>query len=77
MGGTEIAPFISFESDEAAEIKVTSDRIKESSEIIVRPQSKNVEITKNGNEAIFTLSRHGAYTFEVDSFNEALHIEER
>ena len=33
-----------------------------------------MEITKNGNEAIFTLSRHGAYTFEVDGFNEALHI---
>ena len=71
---TEEAPFVSLESDKEIEIKVVSDKIKENSEIVVRPQSKGVKITHIDNQAMFSLKEHGAYTFEIDGFHEALHI---
>lgn len=71
---TEEAPFISFESDDKVEIKIKKDKINPKSDIVVRPQSKGVKISVQDNEACFTLTEHGAYTFEIDGFNEALHL---
>lgn len=74
MKDTENAPFISFESNEKVEIRVKSDKIKAISDLVVRPQSKCVTIARKDNEATFVLKEHGAYTFEIDGFHEALHI---
>ena len=71
---TETAPFVSFESDEPVEVRVISDKLKTAAEVIVRPQSKGVSVTRGDGEAVFSLSRHGAYTFEIDGFHEALHL---
>ena len=71
---TEEAPFISFESNEKVEIRIKKDKIEQNSEIVVRPQSKAIKVNVKNGEACFTLTEHGAYTFEIDGFHEALHV---
>ncbi len=74
LDGTETAPFISFEADEAVLIKVKKAAIKGAESLIVRPQSKRVETTVCGDEVLFKLTQYGAYTFEINGHHEALHI---
>ena len=71
---TEIAPFLSFESNGPAEVRVRSERIRPQSELIVRPRSRNVRVAAKNGEATFVLPGPGAYTFEIDGFHKALHL---
>ena len=73
---TEEAGFVSFESDEKAEIvfepkfKTLHDR----SDVVVRPLSKNIKVKNENGKLAFTLTEYGAYTVEIDGFHNALHI---
>lgn len=74
LNDTEEAPFLSFSSDGEVTVSVRSERIKPHSEIVIRPQSKGVRAIPDGEGVRFTLKKHGAYTFEVDGFHNALHL---
>ena len=69
---TEEAAFLSFESDEAVTLTVTYKNAPD--EVLVRPLSKGVNASIDGNTATVTLSQSGAYTVEADGFHHALHV---
>lgn len=69
---TELAPVLSFSADEAVTVTVTYENTP--SEVLVRPLSRGVKATVQGNTATLTLTTPGAYTVEADGFHNALHI---
>ncbi len=69
---TELAPVLSFSSDEAVTVTVTYENAP--AEVLVRPLSKGVVASVEGVTATLTLPAPGAYTVEADGFHEALHI---
>lgn len=69
---TEKAAFLSLESND--EVCITITYGTPPSEVTVRPLSRGVKATVNGNTATLTISSHGSYTVEADGHNHALHI---
>ncbi len=69
---TEIAAFISFESDESVTLEVECS--KKFKKPIVRPLSKYIEPTAKGNVVTFSIRKKGQYVLELDDEHEALHI---
>ena len=69
---SESAGFISFEADEAVELRVKKSTPFTSA--VVRPTSKNITPKIDGDEIIFTLTEKGGYVLEVDGMHGALHI---
>ncbi len=72
---TEIASFISFDmttDHEPAYLQV--DVPHNFSEAVVRPLSKNVRPSWEGNSISFTIFKPGQYTLEIDGHHHALHI---
>ena len=69
---SEPASYINFYSDEEVTLKVTCRR--EFKKATVRPLSKNVEISRDGQELTFTLKEPGGYVLEADGEHYALHI---
>ena len=69
---TELAPVLSFSSDEAVTVTVTYENAP--AEVLVRPLSKGITAEVKGNTATLTITIPGAYTVEADGFHNALHI---
>ena len=69
---TEMAGFLSFESDEQVSISVTWQ--EEPAQVLIRPLSRGVQAEIDGCTATFTLPGCGQYTVEADGFHSALHI---
>ena len=69
---TELAPVLSFSSDETVTVSVTYETVP--SEVLVRPLSRGVKACVEGSTATLTLPAPGAYTVEADGFHNALHI---
>ena len=69
---TELAPVLSFSSDETVTVTVTYETAP--AEVLVRPLSKSVTAEVKGSTATLTLTTPGAYTVEADGFHNALHI---
>ncbi len=69
---TELAPVLSFSSDEAVTVTVTYENAP--AEVLVRPLSRGVTARAEGSTVTLTLPAPGAYTVEADGFHEALHI---
>jgi len=72
LNNTEIASFISFESDEEVNIEIEVKR--KFSEAIIRPLSENIKISRTGKKLLFSLSKVGQYVLNFDGFYKALHI---
>lgn len=68
----EWASFISFFGDEEVTVEVECER--EFKTATVRPRSKNVAVTANGNKVSFVLKTIGNYVLELDDNHFALHI---
>ena len=68
----EWASFISFFGDERVTVEVECAR--EFERAVVRPLSKNVDVTTDGNKVTFSLEETGNYVFELDDSHFALHI---
>jgi hypothetical protein len=69
---TELAPFFSFEMDEAVNVHLTAD--KDFQEVVIRPLSENIKAKTDGRDIYFTIRQPGQYTVELDGFHNALHI---
>lgn len=69
---TEEAAFLSFESDGEVTLTVTYKNVP--CEVTVRPLSKQIKASVEGNTATITLKEVGAYTVEADGFHHALHV---
>ena len=69
---SEPASYINFYANEAVTLKVTCERDFKTA--VVRPLSKKVEISRNGQELTFTLKESGGYVLETDGEHYALHI---
>ena len=69
---TEEAAFLSFEADSEVTLIVTYRKAPD--EVTIRPLSKQIKASVEGNTAILTLKEIGAYTVEADGFHHALHI---
>lgn len=69
---TELAPMVSFESDEEVTLKIIYNTAPK--EVTVRPLSKGVNADTDGNSATVVLSHPGSYTVEADGLHEALHV---
>lgn len=69
---TELASFIYFSMDEPVKIRVTA--MKDFSDVMIRPLSKNIKCETNGRNICFTIDTVGQYTVELDGYHNALHI---
>ena len=69
---TEIASFISFETDETVTVHLEAK--KPFSEVVVRPLSEKITAKTHGQTIEFEISRPGQYVVECDGFHNALHI---
>jgi len=69
---TEIASFVSFEMDEAVEVKLIASR--NFKELAIRPLSKGIEAKICGREITFCIEKCGHFTVELDGWHNALHI---
>lgn len=69
---TESAGFISFSADEEVEIRVK--RRKSFDTAMIRPLSRNVEVSVTECEAVFKLKEHGQYSLEFGDIHNVLHI---
>jgi len=69
---TELASFLSFETDEEVHVRLTACR--DFQNIVVRPISENICARKEGRDIFFTIQKPGQYTVELDGFSKALHI---
>jgi hypothetical protein len=69
---TEIASFVSFETDEPVTVRLESK--KPFSELVIRPLSEKIVPVVNGRTIEFVISRPGQYVVECDGFHNALHI---
>ena len=69
---SESAPFVSFSTDEAVEVRVTPKRAFENA--LVRPLSRGVVPVREGEELVFTLTQAGSYVLELDGSHGVLHI---
>ena len=69
---TEIASFVSFETDESVEMVVEPK--KDFNEVIIRPLSKKITPKVLDGKIYFTIQKPGQYTVELDGFHEALHL---
>ena len=69
---TEMAGFLSFETDEAVSISVTWPT--PIGQVLVRPLFRGVRAEIDGCTATFTLPGCGQYTVEADGHHNALHI---
>ena len=72
MEQTELAPVLSFSSDGPVSLTVTYE--DPPVEVLVRPLSRRVAASLEGNTVTLTLPAPGVYTVEADGFHEALHI---
>ncbi|NLO82195.1 MAG: hypothetical protein GX094_03925 [Clostridiales bacterium] len=69
---TEMASFIYFGMDEPVNLMV--EPLRDFSEVVVRPVSKNIEAVTEGRKISLTIEKAGQYTLELDGFHHALHI---
>ena len=69
---TELAGFVSVETDEALTVTVTWQTAP--AEVLVRPLSRGVRVALDGCTATFTLPGCGQYTVEADGPRGALHV---
>lgn len=72
LAHTELAAFLSFESDEPVMVRVRPTR--EFQRVQVRPLSRHIQPAVEDGVITFTLDRPGAVVVEVDGYHEALHI---
>ena len=69
---TELAAFVSWDMDGPVEVQVVCARpIRE---VRVRPTSRGIQPTVEGNTVCFTVERPGQYTVEVNGTHHALHL---
>lgn len=66
------ASFISFYSDETVELKVHCK--KNPKNVIIRPISKSIKPSQDGDTVTFSLTENGSYVLELDDDRFALHI---
>lgn len=69
---SELASFINFYGDEEVELEIKCNR--EFKKCVVRPLSKGVATTRNGDTVNITLKENGNYVLELDDSHFALHI---
>lgn len=69
---TEQSAFVSFEADEKVTLEV--ECTKEFSNAFIRPLSKNIEVSSEGNIVTFDITENGQYVLELDDEHGALHI---
>ena len=69
---TEEAGYITFSADEEVTLRVECAASFERA--TVRPLSKGVEVSRQGNMVEFTLKEHGGYVLELDDCHHCLHI---
>ncbi len=69
---SEVASFVNLVSDEALDIKIKVKRPFQRA--MLKPYSKNVALTRSGDEISFTLQRNGQYVFEADTYHHCLYI---
>lgn len=72
LSQTEEASVLSFIMDEPVQIEIESARSFE--EVVIRPLSKNIVPTVNGNTISFTVPACGQYTVELDGWHKPLTI---
>lgn len=72
LSQTELAGFVSIESDEALTLSVTWQTPP--TRVLVRPLSRGVQVELDGCTATFTLPGCGQYTVEADGHHGALHV---
>ena len=72
MDQGEDAAYIAFCADEAVVLRVRSE--KKDGEAVVRPLSRGIAVEREGEDVVFTLQSHGAYTLEIGGSHGALHI---
>ncbi len=71
---TEKVSYINLVSDEEIELTVQPLSKKEYSRIMIKPYSKGVKFTKDGENITFKLSENGAYVLELDDYHGLLYI---
>ncbi len=69
---TETASFLRVEADEPLHFEVTYDYAP--AEVIVRPISKAVRASVDGNTVRLCIAQAGSYTVEADGHHQALHL---
>ncbi len=69
---TELASFVNLVSDEPISLTVKVKR--KYSRILIKPYSKKISFTKNGEDVSFELKENGAFVFETDSYHHCLYI---
>ena len=73
---TELISMVSFAGDEDVVVSVKSNKIQidETTDIKIRPLSKQVNYEVDDNRIVFVLKENGAYTVELNGFHEVLTI---
>ena len=71
---TELVSYINLVSDEEIELSVQPLSKKEYSRIMIKPYSKGIKFTKDGENITFKLSGNGAYVLELDDYHGLLYI---
>ncbi len=71
---TEIVSFVNLVSDEKIEIEVEPLTQTAYERVMLKPYSKEVEVTKKGNRLSFALGVNGGYVLELDDYHGALYI---
>ena len=69
---TEPAYFVTFSSNEPVTLRVKMDIAYD--KCVIRPLSKNIKHTVEGDEVVFTLTENGSYSFELSDNHNVLHI---
>lgn len=69
---SELASYLNFYGDEEVELEIKCNRKFEN--CVVRPLSKGVAATRNGDTIKLTLKENGNYVLELDGTHFALHI---
>ncbi|MBQ3078732.1 MAG: hypothetical protein IJC48_01860 [Clostridia bacterium] len=72
MDQTEVIPFVSFDMDEKAHVRVISQKAFKNA--IVRPSSKKITPVCSGREIEFDIEKTGQYSLELDGVYGALQI---
>ena len=71
---TDVVSFVNLVCDEEVQIKVQPLTKTAYERIMVKPYSKGVVATKDGDKIVFTLKENGGYVFELDDYHNLLYI---
>jgi len=70
---TELASFCYFDTDKAVNVEIES-KTKKIDQVVIRPQSKNIQPVIDGNKITFTVTQPCQLAIEVNDRHHALHL---